>query len=442
MTPIPTVETTSPEAATGQSLKVVALTFVVALAARLAVIAIWPDPWQFDAYQRWAGRDHLWVQVWLPATQTVVAGVAALGGNMMVLRLVMSVLAAVTVAMGAALARRLGSPASPWFYLPMAIFAPYMLWSSVPYQESTFLFVLFASLLVGRRSPIAADLILGAIAFCRYEGWPLLLVHIALSRRWSSLLSLWGVAVYFALKKAGLAEPYAASPDSFADWNGFDKKLLRPHFLMKMGYSFLVQVWGEGVLLYGLVAALAVRSRRVSREAWMLVFGVLGQLAATAGWLISLGSSLGRMMILPGMMVAVLSSAELGRRWPHFDGKRRGVVVFTIAALTMWSMVVNVSDINVIFNTMQGDIQLVRIIEKCPGEVWRITPRRHPGPRMRHDGCEVVQGLTDLRAGIDFSCVNWRWEVTDETLYARWAANDGEYRIVRLAGTGAESCPF
>ena len=46
--------------------------FVVAFALRLIAIILWPDAFQFDAYQRWAGRDHLFVQVWLPATQSIV----------------------------------------------------------------------------------------------------------------------------------------------------------------------------------------------------------------------------------------------------------------------------------------------------------------------------------------------------------------------------------
>ena len=36
-----------------------------------------------DAYQRWGGRAHLLVQDWLPATQTMVWGMASLGGGIM-----------------------------------------------------------------------------------------------------------------------------------------------------------------------------------------------------------------------------------------------------------------------------------------------------------------------------------------------------------------------
>ena len=55
------------------------------------------------------------------------------------------------------------------------------------------------------------------------------------------------------------------------------------------------------------------------------------------------------------------------------------------------------------------EVEVVRVIESCPGDVWGMRPRKHPGPRRRHDACEVVQGLTDLRAGQDFDCETWGW---------------------------------
>ena len=59
---------------------------LVALALRLLLVALVPGNWHYDGYQRWAGRDHLVVQVWLPATQLLVWVVAKLGGGLMALR--------------------------------------------------------------------------------------------------------------------------------------------------------------------------------------------------------------------------------------------------------------------------------------------------------------------------------------------------------------------
>ena len=55
-----------------QALKMPIVIAVIALIVRVLLIAWMPDAYQFDAYQRWAGRDHLYIQVWLPATQTLV----------------------------------------------------------------------------------------------------------------------------------------------------------------------------------------------------------------------------------------------------------------------------------------------------------------------------------------------------------------------------------
>ena len=72
---------------------------LVALLIRLAIIAWMPDAYQFDAYQRWAGREHLYIQVWLPATQVLVWLVGKLGGTAWVLRVVCAILGAITIGM-------------------------------------------------------------------------------------------------------------------------------------------------------------------------------------------------------------------------------------------------------------------------------------------------------------------------------------------------------
>jgi len=422
--------------------KMLAVVFGIALVARLVVIQLYPDPWQFDAYQRWAARDHLWVQVWLPATQVVVWTVAKLGGGILALRLVMATLAASTVAMGAALAYRIGGRGSGLLYAPMAIFGPYLMWSVVPYQESTLLFALFAALLLQDKRPVLGALMMGALAFCRYEGWPLLLVYIVVQRRWSALWCLWGVALYFVLDALGLNEPYAASPDSFEDWEGLENKLTwrNTKRLFSGGWYEGANAGLPWIFLGALYAFRTFPKWR--RETWVLVFAFLGQAAATIGWMYSLGLTFSRMAVLPGMVIAVVAAGSVGRRWDGLHRNVRLVVVGASLAIATWSVVYTVPDVDRMFRTMKREVEVVRVIESCPGDVWAMRPRRHPGPRRRHDACEVVQGLTNLRAGQDFDCETWKWGGPEPTVRVEWDKQQKVYVYERVAGEASGQCPL
>lgn len=432
---------TSPQRLRSYATDPVVVTFLVALVARLVLIATHPDPWQFDAYQRWASREQLWVQVWLPATQVVVWTVAKVGGGMGVLRVVMALIAAATCAMGAALARREGGGPAAWLFAAFGVFGPYLVWSVVPYQESTLLFVVFGSLLLTRKNTLLADVLMGALAFCRYEGWPLLLVYIVLERRWSALRCLWGVGVYGLLDALGQNTPYAASPDSFEDWEGLENKL-NPRNAKRLFKA----LWFESAAatlpwLVGLGVVLLPRRWPWSRTTWLLLIGFGGQLAATVGWMFSLGIVFSRMMVIPTMLLAVVVLGAVGRVWPGLPGwAQKGGVTFLLGCMA-WSLQWTVPDVHRMYRTMGPDIELVRIIEQCPGDTWAISPRKHPGPRRRHDGCEVVQGLTNLRAGIEFDCVPWEWGGPEASVRATWVRRDRAYSIERVSGDSAESCP-
>ena len=82
-----------------ESFKMPIIIAFIALLVRVALIFWMPDAYRFDAYQRWVGRDHFYIQVWLPATQTLVWLVGKFGGTPVVLRLVFSVLGAFTIGM-------------------------------------------------------------------------------------------------------------------------------------------------------------------------------------------------------------------------------------------------------------------------------------------------------------------------------------------------------
>ena len=422
-------------------LRIAGLYLLAAFLVRMVVIAEYPDPWQFDAYQRWAARDHLWVQVWLPATQVVVWTVAKLGGGILALRIVMAAIASATVAMGALLAHRLGGVRGAWAYLPMVVFGPYLLWSVVPYQESTLLFALFGGLLLSRRYPWAGDLLIGALAFCRYEGWPLLVVYLFVQRRWSALLCLWGVVAYFVIDLLGMNEPFAASPDSFEDWEGLENKLT-PANAKRLFLSLWYEMSRCGLPWIFIGAVFSLTRWPLKREQWVLWFAFLGQMAATIGWMFSLGVVFSRMTVLPGMVIGVLSAAELGLRWPHLNRLGKWFIALFTMGLMTWTVTFTKPDIDRMFKTMRFDVELVRVVEGCPDETWSIVPRKHPGPRRRHDGCEVLQGLTNLRAGEEFVCEPWDWGGPEPTLRAVWSYKARVYEVERVAGTYNDDCGF
>ena len=85
---------------------------------------------------------------------------------------------------------------------------------------------------------------------------------------------------------------------------------------------------------------------------------------------------------------------------------------------------------------------LVKDIKLCPGDVWSMYPRIHNGPRSRHDGCEVVQGLTNLRAGEDFNCIQWGWGGPEATLVVTWNSQNETYDVERVGGSSDPSCRY
>ena len=108
----------------------------------------------FDGYQRWAGRDHILVQDWLPVTQALIWLTAQLGGDIYVGRLVMAFVAASAAGAGTWLAQSLAAErvgpreatTAGWAFVIAALFGPWSSWGTVFYQESTFLLVLFGGL--------------------------------------------------------------------------------------------------------------------------------------------------------------------------------------------------------------------------------------------------------------------------------------------------------
>lgn len=434
---------------------------LVAVVVRLAIIAWMPDAYQFDAYQRWAGREHLYIQVWLPATQVLVWLVGKLGGTALVLRVVCSVLGAITIGMAFQLAYSMFSlvqhdskdqesttdnhlDSNFWLWsIPLAIFGPYVVWSAVPYQESTLLFFLFLGLLLHKRSPYLGDLAIGALALVRYEGWPLIIVHWILRRNWKAVLfSSWGMLLWLAIRHFQWLEPHMASPDTFSDWHELSENLTP-----RRAKNLFRQLWlmfdssGTGWFLLATIPMLT-RWRQWTYTQWMLFWAFWGQCAALGGWLFSLGIAFSRMMVLPVMLVAPFSIVGLAWAWNRLDGWKQKIYWVAILALCGWTLRDVYIDIEAFNKHNRWERALVDDIESCEGDVWSIYPRIHNGPRSRHDGCEVVQGLTNLRVGEEFSCIPWMWGGPAATLIASWDDETEQYEIERVGGTASTTCPY
>ena len=81
--------------------------FMLGLFVRMALIGAVPGNYSFDGFQRWAGRESLLVQDWLPLTQSVLVANDWLGGDLHSARIILAVIASMGMAMAALVVRRL-----------------------------------------------------------------------------------------------------------------------------------------------------------------------------------------------------------------------------------------------------------------------------------------------------------------------------------------------
>ena len=417
------------------------LAFFVALAWRLCILYFWPTAYSFDGYQRWAGRDHLLVQDWLPATQAIVFAVNALGGTLIVGRVVMAVVAALAAAVGTILAmqiarRAVGQPAAlaaGWAFVVGGVYGPWGSWGTVFYQESTFLLVLFSGMslaLAGRER--WADLVIGLLGLVRYEGWPCVLLYIAWRRDKLSVFSLWGIAVWLVIRGLGV-EGYRASPVNFADWEGLGERFTLSAYRHDVG-MLLYRVANSGALFWMLLGGVGLWAARAVRGPGLLALVFLSQVAATFAWLAGLEVSTSRMLVIPTGVAIVLGCVGAG----FLHGKLPRFVVPLVMAITL---AVHVNDggrrAKVESLRVRQERAAVALMDDCPGCTWWVLPRRKLGTRERHDGCEVIQGITDRLHGREFFCAPWVEPEDASRLYAacsgtiRWDGSVKEYVMER-----------
>ena len=282
--------------------------FCMQLAVRWVLIDTYPNNYSMDAYQRWGGREHLLIQGWLPVTQFFVWLTATLGGGILAMRVVMAIVGALAVAAGGWTARLMAGPAAGWLFMPIGLFGPFLTWSVVPYQEGTFLLVLFGGLGLALRAQaqpestrrqawLIADVAAGLLPLVRYEGWPVTLLYILWRRQPQAWVASWGAWLWIIIKLMGV-QSNASSPIDYADWEGldtrFDPAVLQAS-LSKM-WKQMLDTKGAFVLMTGLVA-------------WIHLVDIL----AGSGDLGSVGG-LGRLAHWPG-----------DRHLPHASGSRCAV---------------------------------------------------------------------------------------------------------------------
>ncbi|MFT5683074.1 MAG: hypothetical protein ACI8RZ_004001 [Myxococcota bacterium] len=400
--------------------------FLLALLVRLVLIVLAPWNFSFDGYQRWAGREHLLIQDWLPATQSVLWGVSSLGGGILATRIALAVVAAGAVAAGVSVARSMGGTAAGWFFVPLGLFTPFLVWSTVPYQEGTFLLLIFGAMAAALRDRfLLADLLVGAVALVRYEGWPFVVVYILWRRDPTALRALWGGGLWLTLKHGLDLTGYASSPTDFADWNGITERF-SPATMSASLTKLAGQAWLTGgwlvVLLGGIGAVDAIRKRR--RGAWVLVLLIAGQVAAVAGWLVGLETAIVRMQVVVGMLCGVFVATGAGRLWAEGRG-RTPLVLLAVGASVAWS-VTAVSLANRSIRSVRWEVELAETWAEHPERQWLVTPRSGLGTRSRHDGCEILQGLTERVHGRDFWCLPWTDDAPEGLWQAKW--RKGGYR--------------
>ncbi len=410
--------------------------FLMAFVARAAMVVAIPFNFSFDGFQRWAGRDHLLVQAWLPLTQSVITGVSALGGDVQETRLALAFVAACATGAGALLAGTLGGRVAAWAWLVPASYGPFLVWGTAMYQEGTFLLVLFSALalaLTGRER--LADVVIGLLALVRYEGWPVVLLYVAWRRDPRSLAALWGMGLWMGLKAALDLRGYAASPVDFDDWEGLRARTTLWSWLEDAVRLFKVG-WGSGAIAYSVAAGIGLWAAWRRRGVVLVALIGLGQIAAVSGWLAGLEVATHRMLVVPAEIAGVLGAVAAGVLWPRFPLLVRvglgiyGAIMLGVAHWDGWQTLKSEAWRTVPERALHAKIKA------RPDCEWRVTPRMELGTRSRHDGCEVLQGQGLPRHGDGFWCTAWSHPPRPKKACVAEAVWDGEQYVVQLRENG------
>jgi hypothetical protein len=405
------------------------------------VICIREYPWNFafDGFQRWAGRDMILVQGWLPATQLLIYLVHLAGGQLLAVRIVLSLVACLGVWFGVRLAGHLGGPVAAGAMVVAASFGPFTVWTSTLYQEGTFLCLLFAGLsMAGEEKWLAADLLMGALGLTRYEGWPYVFLYLLWRRDPKAILSLWGITLWLFLYGVFGVRGGQPSPINIDDWEGLTDRFRPWNWLgdvldlAKMGVN-------SGGITWMILGAVSLYQRRTLKILWLLSAMILVQLVITGVWMVGLGEEIARMLVVPGMLAALLAAPGIGALWGRlrWAGIAGGLWMMGVGVFYTTSFVQNSAA-----DDSSPERRLIEKMVQCEDCTWWMEPRTGLGTRQRHDGCEVVQGLSQMRVGQQFWCSRWipeeqwpeaRKKCTGEIRWVKQANGSGRYLVTEDA---------
>lgn len=399
----------------------VATVVAVNFFARVLLVEAFPVPFAFDGFQRWMGRDWVLVQDWLPLTQLLIWAAAQVGG-LEFTRLVMAAVGALAAGAGAWAAAGIAKKAeAAWWFLPFSLLGGFVAWTTVFYQEGTFLAVFYLGLALALSGRLGlADLAFGLLGLVRYEGWPILLFYLAWRREPRALLALWGAAVWVGIRLAEI-EPFRGGPADFQDWKGLVERFSWSRQVDE-NLAMLEWTFTHGCVVPIGVALLNLRER-VTRA---LVLLFLVQVAITEAWIAGLETATSRMLLVPTMLLAPAAAAyaagvpEHWRRWAGI-----GLGAFVLGqANAAWERCEYETRVN------HAEVELLAAVEACEDCVWWIDPRPRLGTRARHSGCEVIAGISELRFGVDAFCAGWQDAGAARQAFARCTST------ARWDGTG------
>jgi hypothetical protein len=419
--------------------------FVLGLATRILVVHSYPANFSFDSYQRWAGREHVLVQDWLPGAQVLLHLLHRADFSLVESRLAFSVVGALAAAMVPLVASALAATETErrraaWAGALAACFGPFMAWTTTFYHEGLYALVVLGALALAFRGRLAAaDVLVGAAGLVRYEGWLVVLAYLAWRRSPRALVALWGPATWLVVRAVHGPQGFAASPVDFADWNGAWARFEWLRFVESLNQDLVRARISGGLACWALAAFAAWRARGDGR-ARLVTAAWLGQLAFTAAWIAAIGSATSRMNALPVILawpLAALAAAQIVSRLEHPGAYALTAVLAIRAGAEMAGDAFERARSETVKRT--GESRLAAFLDGRPGSKAWVEPAMSLGTRHRHDGCEAILGNLGSVHGERMWCAAWVPPPDAAALYAetdmliRWSPGAGRYLVTRHA---------
>lgn len=400
--------------------------FLTQTLVRFFLIWNYPHNFALDAFQRWAGKEHLLIRDWLPATQLFIYISNSLGFGIMGTRFVLSLLGALAVASTSLIVAHLFDKRAGLIFIGFSFFAPFLTWSSTLYQEGTFLALSMSALALALYLPKnrlwIADIIAGSVALSRYEGWPFVMLYLLWRKDLKAGIALWGMGTWIGIKILGISS-FEPSPINYADWEGIDERFDWNAYLKNcILYVQLGLQEGAGSIWIGALFGL---KKALQKDLWLsllLLLLLCSQFAAILGWIAGLETAILRMLVIPTFLLAIFFSG-LPRKW----------LILPLFSIGFAFLSLKQTFRHIMRNThiFRFERQLAKTIENCPDCRILVRPRKGMGTRNRHDGCEVLQGVSSLMHPNDFVCDLWENNI-DRTLFthqAKWLPRRRRYRV-------------